>query len=387
MPEASGSGRVGVGVVGAGTISTEYLTNLTRFPDVEVLMVSDAIVERAEQQAERFGVPGHGNLDAVLAHPDVEIVVNLTIPSAHADVSAAALEAGKHVYTEKPFALDLESGSAILALAREKNLRVGAAPDTFLGAGLQLAQQLILRGDIGEPLSAITITQDPGPESWHPNPDFLYAVGAGPLWDRGPYYLSMLTQLFGPVRSVAAVTSTAFAERTIGSGPRAGEAFPVVVPTGVGVLATFAGNRFAQSTYSFESPLPRPALVEVTGTEATMALPDPNRYDGDVYIYPTKRRSLEELRTLPPQDTDRSVWIRHEGAVGTPTRGVSVLDMARAIRTGQPHRASGELGYHIVDTLKAIDDAATKQSFVPISSDPPVPEPLPADWAPFDATV
>lgn len=387
MSEANIAGPVGVAVIGAGTISTEYLTNLSRFPDVSVLVVSDALVDRAQERAEQFGVPEHGDLDAALRHPAVEIVVNLTIPIAHAEVSTAALEAGKHVYTEKPFALGRESGSAILGLARERGLRVGAAPDTFLGAGLQLAQRLIQRGDIGEPVSALTITQDPGPESWHPSPDFLYAVGGGPVWDRGPYYLSMLTQLFGPARSVAAMTSTAFAERTIGSGPRAGERFPVEVPTGVGVLVKFDGNRVAQSTYSFESALPRPALVEVTGTEGTMALPDPNRYDGDVYVYPFKRRSLDEIRALPPQDTDRSMWIRHEGAVGSPTRGISVLEMARAIRAGRPHRASGELGYHVLDTLTAIDESTTKQSFVEISSDAAVAEPLPADWSAFTATL
>jgi predicted dehydrogenase len=387
MTEPKGEGPVGVAVIGAGTISVEYLSNLTRFPDVRVLVVADAIVERARERAERFGVLGSGDLDTALSHPEVEIVVNLTIPSAHTDVSIAALDAGKHVYTEKPFALDRDSGRAVLEMARERGLRIGAAPDTFLGAGLQLAQRLIQRGDIGEPISALTITQDPGPESWHPNPDFLYAIGAGPLWDRGPYYLSLLVQLFGPARAVAAMTTTAFRERTIGSGPRAGDLFPVDVPTGVGLLTQFDHNRIAQSTYSFESPLPRPALVEVTGTEATMALPDPNRYDGDVFVYPFKRRSLDEIHALSPQDTDRSVWTRHESAVGMPTRGISVLEMARAIRAGRPHRASGELGYHVLDALSAVDESIVKRSFVEITSEAPVAEPLPAEWSPFAATL
>jgi predicted dehydrogenase len=382
----SGTGQVGVAVVGAGVISNEYLTNLVRCPDVNVLVVADALVDRARQRAEEFGVPDHGDLGAALGHPEVEIVVNLTIPAAHVEVSTAALEAGKHVYTEKPFALDRDSGAGLVALARERELRIGSAPDTFLGSGLQLAQQIIRRGDIGAPVSALTIIQNPGPESWHPNPDFLFAAGAGPLWDFGPYYVSMLTQLLGSVRSVAATSTTAVRQRQVWTGPRAGEVFDVLVPTNVGVLMRLDGDRMVQSTYSFESSLPRPGLVEITGTEATMAVPDPNRYDGDVYVYPLSRRFTEAAEG-PPPDVDRSTWVKHEGSSKVATRGTSVVEMARAIRSGEPHRASAELGYHVLDTLSAIDESLAGHCFVDVSSEAPIAAPLPPGWSPFDATL
>ena len=217
----TGAGRVGVGVIGAGVISTQYLDNLTTFPDVEVLFIADLDVSRAREQADKYGIAGSGTTAELLAHPDIEIVVNLTIPAAHVAVALEALEAGKNVWTEKPIALDRESGALLLAEAQRLGLRVATAPDTFLGAGLQTASRMIADGRIGAPLTALALFQVPGPESWHPNPDFLYAAGAGPLFDMGPYYLTTLVQNLGPVSRVAATASTSRASRVIGSGPRA----------------------------------------------------------------------------------------------------------------------------------------------------------------------
>ena len=234
----SGGGPVGVGVVGAGTISEQYLANMATFPDLDVRFVADLRPELARRQADRFGVAGSGTLAQALAHDGVELVVNLTVPAAHADVASAALAAGKHVWNEKPIAADLASGEALVAQAEAAGRLLGTAPDTFLGPGLQTVRRMIEAGAIGTPLTASVVMQYAGPHQWHPNPDFLYQPGAGPLFDMGPYYLTALSQTFGAVTRVAARGASAGPTRVIGDGPRAGEEIPVAVPTYVAALST-----------------------------------------------------------------------------------------------------------------------------------------------------
>ncbi len=362
---------VGVGVVGCGTISHEYLRNLTGFPDLRVIACADLDVARAKEVADRYGVPEAGDVDLVLGHPDVEVVVNLTVPAAHVAVDSAAVAAGKHVYTEKPLSLDPASGAALLAEADAAGVRVGSAPDTFLGAGLQTAYRLIADGAIGVPQTALVLFQSPGPESWHPSPEFLYQRGAGPLFDMGPYFLTALAAVFGPVSRVAATARRARAERVIGSGPKAGTRFPVEVPTHVAALLEYADGPAADTVFSFESPLDRANLFEITGTEATLALPNPNRFDGQPRLY---RAGDREWTPVPERGA----------AVG---RGMGVLDLARAIRTGRPHRATGAGALHVVDVMTAIATAAERGAFVAVDSPFPVPEPLPVDWDPGTVTV
>ncbi|HEU4909844.1 MAG TPA: Gfo/Idh/MocA family oxidoreductase, partial [Propionibacteriaceae bacterium] len=285
---------VGVGVIGAGTISNTYLENLTNFADTNVLAIGDLFPEAAQEKATKYEVPVAGDADTVLDHPDVEIVVNLTIPAAHADVATQAIKAGKHVWNEKPLALDRVSGRSLLRDAEEAGRLVGCAPDTFLGPGLQTACRLTEQGMIGTPLTALALLQLPGPESWHPNPAFLYAVGAGPLFDLGPYYLTALAQVFGAVSSVAGIGSKARERRVIGSGPKAGEEFDVMVPSHVSTLVQFESGQSAQAMFSFDSALPR-TLLEVNGTDATMLFPDPNYFDGAIAI---RRRDAEEWETV-----------------------------------------------------------------------------------------
>lgn len=189
--------RVGIGIIGAGNISTQYLENLTKFADVEVRFVADVLLERAAAQAAAYGVASSGSVEELLARDDISIVINLTIPAAHAEVDQQIIDAGKHVWSEKPIATDHASAAAVLESAKAKGLRVATAPDTVLGAGIQTALRAIARGDIGEPLSATTLFHVPGPEAWHPNPDFLFATGAGPLFDMGPYYVTTLVHAFG----------------------------------------------------------------------------------------------------------------------------------------------------------------------------------------------
>ncbi|MGW3954852.1 Gfo/Idh/MocA family protein [Streptomyces sp. NPDC004752] len=367
---APGPGRVGVALVGAGVISTVYLKSLTAFPDVQVLGVADLDVGRARAQAARFGVPVAGDVETVLAVPEVEIVVNLTIPAAHTEVAVAALAAGKHVYGEKPLAPAPSDGAKILAEASSRGLRVGCAPDTFLGAGLQAAARALHSGAIGEPVSATAVVQGPGPESWHPSPEFLYQHGGGPLFDIGPYYLTALVALLGPVGKVAAGARQARDRRVIGSGPRAGTEFAVDVPTHVHALLDFDRGPSAAATFSFDSAAPR-HLIEITGTEGTLALPDPNTFGGPLRV---REFGAQDWRDLPV-----------DGSVGD--RGVGVLDLARAIRTGAPHRASGDLAHHVLDLMTSITGAADRMEFVSLESRVDPPAVLPADWDPAAPTL
>jgi predicted dehydrogenase len=369
--DAVKTGPVGVGIIGAGVISKEYLDNLTSFPDVQVVAIGDLFEEAAAARAAEYGVPVHGGVEAVLGNPDVEIVINLTIPAAHVEVATRAVNAGKHVWSEKPFSLDRESGLALLKTADAAGMRLGCAPDTFLGAGLQTARRMIERGDIGAPLTALTLMQSPGPESWHPNPAFLFQDGAGPLFDIGPYYLTTLVQTFGSIRRVAAFGSKSKETRVIGSGPKAGETFAVTVPTHVSSILEFEGGESAQSIFSFDSPFKRAGFVEITGTEATIAFPDPNRFDGNVRICAT---GSDDWTTVP--------------SIGsTAGRGAGVLEMARALREGRPHRAQGELAFHVLDTMASIAESIDTRAFVDVaSSAAPVPA-LPEDWDPTAATL
>ena len=366
----SGAGPVGVGVIGAGVISDQYLSNLVTFPDLRVLFVADLDLDRAAAQAKTYGVPGSGAVDDLLADPEIEIVVNLTIPAVHVEVATRAVEAGKNVWTEKPFSLDRESGLGLLAKAEAAGVRVACAPDTILGGGLQSARRLIESGAIGTPLTGLTLFQSPGPESWHPNPEFLFAVGGGPLFDIGPYYLTTLVQIFGPIAKVTATSSTASPTRTIGSGPRAGTVFPVEVPTHFGVLVQFESGRSAQSVFSFESKLVRGGFVEIAGTDGTAILPDPNKFDGETVIW----RGKENFESFEP-----------EGAMLG--RGTGVAELAQAIRAGRPERASGELAYHLLDAMVSIAESAERDASVVVDSTVDLPPALPADWDPRVATL
>jgi predicted dehydrogenase len=361
----------GVAVVGCGNISKQYLKNLATFPDVRVLFCADIDAGRAKAQAAAYGVPASGSPEQALEHPDVQLVVNLTIPAAHAEVASAAIAAGRHVWNEKPLAPDVAAGRALLEQARAAGVRVGCAPDTMLGAGIQSARRLIASGSIGTPISALTLLQGPGPESWHPDPEFLFAKGAGPLFDLGPYYLSVLATLFGPTTRVAAISRRARDTRVIGSGPRAGTEFNVEVPTFISAVAEYAGGQAGSLLFSWDSPLHRTGVLEITGTEATLAVPDPNQFDGDLRV----RRAGDEEWTV----------IGSTGAAAG--RGSGVVDMVRAIRRGEPHRASGEMALHLLEMMTAIERSGSTAAFEPVESGFDVPAALAEDWDPYVADV
>lgn len=363
-------GPVGVGFIGAGVISDQYLTNLTKFPDVKVHFIADLDLDRAATQAKKYNVAGSGTVDELLANPDVEIVVNLTIPAAHAEVDLKCIAAGKHVWSEKPYAVTREEGQAVIEAAAKAGVLVCVAPDTILGGGIQTGLRAIKDGKIGKPLTAVTLFQVPGPERWHPSPEFLFAKGGGPLMDMGPYYLSTLVAIFGPAARVTATGSLARKTRVIAQGPKAGTEFPCEVPTHVSALIEFESGASAQSTFSFESGMVRMGFVEINGTEGTISLPDPNHFDGQNKLL----SGMINVTEVPLTGT-------------TYGRGTGVIEMAQSIREGRPVRIPGEIAFHVLDIMLSINEAMETKSWVEVKSTLAEVVPLPADWDPMVATL
>ena len=375
------SGPLGVGFVGTGMISDTYLQNLTSFPDINVVALGDLDEARAARQAAKYGIGVAGSPDDVLAHPDVELVVNLTVPAAHFAVSRAAIAAGKHVWSEKPIGVDLVEAQALLDAAAAAGVRFGVAPDTVLGPGLQTARRAIARGDIGVPLAAQTSMAYIGPDTFHPDPEFLFARGAGPLIDMGPYYVTALVNVLGPVARVAAVGGKGRDRRTILVGERAGFEFPVEVPTMVNAVFQFEQGATGQSIFSFDSHLTRTGVVEISGTEGTLSIPDPNTFGGEVRLTRAPVDSGEPLNVAPQK------WETLPPVGVEAGRGLGVLDMARAIREGVPHIATGELAYHVLEVLTSLETSVSSASFLDIAStvgDIPL---VPEDRDPFARTL
>jgi predicted dehydrogenase len=358
-----------VGIIGCGNISGIYLKNLKRCADLHLAAVADLELGRAQNRAQEFDIARTCSPDELLADPDIHIVVNLTIPQAHAEVNLKAIAAGKHVYTEKPLATTRADGLRTLAQAREKGVRVSGAPETFLGAGLQTCRKLIDEGAIGAPVGATAFMGSIGPEGWHPDPDFFYQPGAGPLFDMGPYYLTALVHLLGAVRRVSGSARITRPERRIGSQPRRGQMITVRTPTHVAAVLDFAGGPIATFVTSFDvwaSTLPR---LELYGAEGTLAIPDPNTFGGPVRLWTPQAKEWQEV-PLTHANTENS-------------RGLGVADLARAIQTGRPHRASGELAFHVLDVMQALLETSESGRHIDIASTCERPAPLPAglrDW-------
>jgi len=352
----------GIGIIGCGTISGAYLRTLTRAPSVRVVALADLDAGRARAQADAFGVPHALDPASLLAREDVELVVDLTVPGAHLEVNGAALQAGKAVYSEKPLAASAADARSLLALSEEVGRPLGGAPDTFLGVGLQTAFAAVAAGAIGRPFAAVAHMVTRGPERWHPDPGFLFQPGAGPLHDMGPYYVTTLVALFGPVASVTADGARTWPERTIGSGPRAGQRVPVDVETHVTVLLRFASGASATLLTTFDvaaSDLPR---IEVFGDRGTLSLPDPNTFGGPVRLRTAPDAPWQELPPVP-------------GFAGN-ARGLGALELLHATSAGRPARASGALASHVLDVLDGALEAMREGRRVAIDSRPARPVPL-----------
>lgn len=354
-----------VGVIGCGNISNVYFKNIASlFDNLEVAAVADLDAERAQAKAGQYGISKAYGVEELLADPGIEVVLNLTTPAAHAEVCMAALTAGKHVYTEKPLAVSLRDAERVLALARKKGVRVGAAPDTFLGAGIQTCVQLINEGQIGMPVAATAFMANHGHESWHPNPDFYYAQGGGPVFDMGPYYFTALIALMGPAHRVSGSVRRTFPSRLIGSGPREGETIPVQIPTHAAGTIDFDCGAIATFLMSFDVWAARLPHIEIYGSDGTLSVPDPNTFGGPVLIRTQDSPDWREVPlTLPWADN---------------CRGLGLSEMVQAIAEGRPHRASGELAMHALEIMHAVHDASGTGKCVTLRS----PAPRPAALAP-----
>ncbi|MCX7015355.1 MAG: Gfo/Idh/MocA family oxidoreductase [Candidatus Sumerlaeota bacterium] len=357
---------VKIGIVGCGNISGIYFKICKSFRVLDVAACADLIPERAQAKATEHGIPRACSVKELLADPAIEIVVNLTIPAAHYGVAMAALEAGKSTHGEKPLALTRDEGKRLVETARRNNLRLGSAPDTFLGGGIQTCRKLIDDGWIGQPVAAEAFMTCHGHEGWHPDPEFYYKVGGGPVFDMGPYYLTALVSLIGPVKRVAGMAKTTFAERRITSKPKYGAVVKVDIPTHVTGVMEFANGAVGTMIMSFDvwgAQLPR---IEVHGSEASLLVPDPNGFGGPVRIRRAGEKEWQEV-PLAFGFTENS-------------RGLGVADMALAIRTGSPHRTSGDLAYHVLDVIHAFHDAAAAGRHVEVQSACERPAPLPLGW-------
>jgi predicted dehydrogenase len=354
-------GALRVGIVGIGNISGQYLATLPLLAGVEVTAVADLDFERAAAVA-RDGIRA-SEPDRLYEADDVDLVLNLTVPRAHADVALRAIEAGKHVYNEKPLALTTAEGRRILDAAAGLGVRVGCAPDTVLGTGTQTARHLLDAGAIGSPVAATAFMVSPGPERWHPSPEFFYRTGGGPLLDMGPYYLTALVTLLGPVRRVAGMAAMPRDRRTVGSGPLAGTDFPVEVPTHVTGTLEHASGAVSTLLMSFDvwaAELPR---IEVYGTDGSLSVPDPNGFGGQVRLF--HRDS--------PEWTPRPDAAGYAGA----GRGCGIADLADAVAAGTEHRAGGELALHVLDVLESLLRAAESGRTEPVTTDCARPAPVP----------
>lgn len=355
---------VRIAVVGCGNISDIYFQNLNRSHTINMIACADLDLARAQATASKYGLPKSGSLEDVLHDPKVELILNLTTPEAHASVALAALEAGKHVYNEKPLALALEDARRMLELAKVLDLRVGAAPDTFLGGGLQTCRQLIDDGAIGTPVAATAFMTCSGHEGWHPNPAFYYQPGAGPMFDMGPYHLTALVNLLGAVRSVTGLARVSFAERTITSQARFGEKITVNTPTHISGLLEFAQGVQGTMMTSFDVHAAHLPHLEIYGSEGSLSLPDPNTFAGSIQVFRRGEPTWQDV-AITRGFTENS-------------RGLGVADMALAIREQRPHRASGELGLHVLEVMHGFLESSLQQRHISIQSQPQRPDSLPA---------
>jgi len=360
-----------VGILGCGNISPAYFKGCAIYGRaIRAAACADLNPEAAAARGAEQGVPVLG-VEEMLASSEIDLVVNLTVPGAHAEMNRRILEAGKHAYCEKPFALDLTEGIGVLRTATAKGLRVGCAPDTVLGAGIQTARRLLDEGMIGRPVGACAFMMGRGPEHWHPNPAFFFRRGGGPLLDMGPYYFSALVTLLGPATTVTALVRSGMSERP----SLHGGLLPVETPTHLAGLVDFASGVTATTTFSFDafggSNLPR---IEIYGLEGSLSMPDPNGFGGPVSIRRKDSKEWEE------------VALTHEYPG---QRGLGVADLAEAVGNNRPHRASGELAQHVLEILLAFERAAEARAHYPLTTTCARPEPMPPTlaWVDAEATL
>jgi predicted dehydrogenase len=346
--------NVNVGIVGAGNISEIYLKNLTTvFDNVNVVGIADIMVDRAQDRAAKFGV-GAFSVEELLSHPEIEVVVNLTIPAAHAQIALEAIANGKSAYNEKPLAINREDGKALLAAAAAKGVLVGSAPDTFLGGGLQSARKYLDDGLIGEPIAVSAQMLSHGMETWHPDPYFFFQPGAGPLFDVGVYYVQALASIIGPVARVSSLSRASFPERVVGSGPKKGDRIPVNTPTHIMSSIEFENGVVGSLGASFDVWETNHSTLVIYGSEGTLRFPDPNTFGGPIQLLKGGDKDWTDL-PLTYGNTENS-------------RGLGVWDLANALQAGTTPRANGELGYHVLDIMVSVLESGENGGHVEVES-------------------
>jgi predicted dehydrogenase len=354
--------RLGVGIIGCGNISSTYLKLAPLFASLDLRAVADVNMDAARLRASEFPVRAE-TVDDLLRAPDVDVVVNLTVPAAHYEVSRRILEAGKHAYGEKPLVLSLEEGERLRELAASKGLRIGSAPDTFLGGSHQEARAAIDEGRVGRVLGGTAHVMSHGMEAWHPNPDFFFAPGGGPILDMGPYYITNLVQLIGPVKGVAALATAGFPRRTIGNGARMGEEVAVTTPTNVQALLEFANGATVSFGASWDVWGHRHGNMEIYGETGSLFVPDPNFFGGDVILHGPKG----EAAALPGTDHPLGRPNRNDGRLAD-YRCAGLADMAQAIAEGRKHRCDVDLAVHVVDVMTGILRSGAERRFVDMTT-------------------
>lgn len=348
--------KVGIGFVGCGAISGIYLQNITNlFKEIEIVGVCDLIRERAENAVKNYNIPKlYNDMYELFADPDVDIVLNITRPYEHYEVTKAALNAGKHVYSEKPLAASLAEGKELVALAKKKGLMLGGAPDTYLGAGIQTCRKLIEEGKIGEPIGCAGFMICRGHETWHPDPEFYYKYGGGPMMDMGPYYLTAMINLIGSVESVSAMTKKTFAQRTITSQPHYGEIIDVDVNTYIAGNIRFESGAIGTLFTTFDVYKSENKWIEVYGSEGTLCVPDPNTFGGPVRLY------------RPGDDGFKDMPLEFDYADNS--RALGLADMAKALQTGRDFRASYKQTYHVLEIMESFNKSGDERREIPIES-------------------
>lgn len=365
---------VRVGILGCGHVSDQYFAGIAARDELSLVACADLDAERAEQKAAQHRVARARSPGELLADPEVELIVNLTPPRAHAAVSRAAIEAGKHVWSEKPLAATLDEARELVEAARAADVLLGCAPDTFLGGSLQTAIKLVRDDWIGAPVAAVAFVTEHGYEHFHPAVESFYEPGGGPALDLGPYYVTALVALLGPVGCVTGLARASFPERIVPAGPRRGDRIPVHVPTHVTGVLEFESGPLATLLFSWDVWATNLPYIEVYGAAGSLAVPNPDEFHG----LPRLRRAGEEELRQPPPPPGRVPWapvpLIQRGDVG---RGIGAADMALALRNDSRHRASGELALHVLEVLDALERSAHERRHVDIESRCERPEPLP----------
>ena len=357
MPEP-----IHIGVIGCGRISGAYLWMARHFPGVELTACADLELSIAQAKAAEYGIAKGCSVDELLNDDRIDLVLNLTTPKAHFPIAMAALAHGKHAYSEKPLGINRDEGTQILAEAARRNLKVGCAPDTFLGSGIQTARKLIDDGAIGRPIAFTAFMMCRGHESWHPNPEFYYEPGGGPMFDMGPYYLTALLNLLGPVKRLSAAAAIAIPIRTITSEPKKGQTFKVQTPDHIAGTMEFQNGCIGTLITTFATMHPvhdANQPITIYGEDGTLRVPDPNLFDGPIHL---RTATDADWREIPP------MFVKGYG------RSIGAADMARAIRTGRPFRANGDQAMAVLDLMQGFLDSATSG----ITFSPAVPYARPA---------